>query len=129
MDCPFGCILVQVAVQNKFHHHLFRKIASWRPPGSISEVPRLDFGRLGGRFFRDFGPLDRRNAGTDFELEAKAAQLQLGTQVARPSTSKFGPDLLLQSQAEIFRRSGWAAVLPPGGFNGIEKDLMVLPST
>ena len=58
----------------------------------VLEGSRLDFGSPGprfwrvlGSFFRDFGPLGRRSAGTDFELEAKAVQLQLGAQVASSS--------------------------------------------
>ena len=38
---------------------------------------RAGFWRVLGPFFRDVGPLGRRNAGTDFELEAKALQFQL----------------------------------------------------
>ena len=32
----------------------------------------LRFWRVLGSFFRDFGPLGRRNAGTDFELKTQA---------------------------------------------------------
>ena len=56
--------------------------ASWLDFGS----PGLDFGgpgprfrRVLGRIFRDFGRLGRENAGTDFELAAKAARFQLGS--------------------------------------------------
>jgi len=38
-----------------------------------------------GPFFRDFGLLGKRKAGTDFELEAKAAQFQFETQLSRSS--------------------------------------------
>ena len=38
----------------------------WRPRASILEGS--------GIIFRDFGPLGRRNAGTDFELKTQAAQ-------------------------------------------------------
>ena len=66
--------------------------------------PRARFWRVLGPFFRDLGPLGKKNAGTDFELEAKAAQVQLGARVARSSyfyvevrprssTSKSGRDL------------------------------------
>ena len=55
----------------------------------VLEGSRLDFGgpearsgRVLGPFFRDFGPLGRRNAGTDFELKAKAAQFQLEAQLS-----------------------------------------------
>ena len=80
--------------------------------------PRARFWRVRGPFFRDLGPLGEKNAGTDFELEAKAAQFQLGARVARSSyfyvevrprssTSKSGRDLL--------KRVG--LVIPPrGGF-------------
>ena len=67
--------------------------------------PRARFWRVLGPFFRDLGPLGKKNAGTDFQLEAKAAQFQLGARVARSSyfyvevrprssTSKSGRDLL-----------------------------------
>ena len=87
--------------------------------------PGLDFGDPEARFqkvlegfLQDFGILGRRNAGTDFELEAKAAQFQLGAQVARSShfyvevwprssTSKSGRDLPQE----------WVGGgVPPGGF-------------
>ena len=80
--------------------------------------PRARFWRVLGPFFRDLGPLGEKNAGTDFELEAKAAQFQLGARVARSSyfyvevrprssTSKSGRDLL--------NRVGGGGP-PPGGF-------------
>ena len=67
--------------------------------------PGARFWRVLGSFFRDLGPLGETNAVTDFDLEAKAAQFQLGTRVARSSyfyvevrprssTSKSGRDLL-----------------------------------
>ena len=80
--------------------------------------PRARFWRVPGLLFRDLGPLGEKNAGTDFELEAKAAQFQLGARVARSSyfyvevrprssTSKSGRDLL--------KRVGGGDP-PPGGF-------------
>ena len=93
----------------------------------VLEGSKLDFGGPGtrfwqvlGSFFQDFGPLGRRNAGTDFELEAKAVQLQLGAQVA---SSSF--PLPRRSSATIFylkvgpRSSagvGGRRCPPPGGF-------------
>ena len=50
-----------------------------RPRGSILEVLE--------RFFRDLESLGREHAGTDFELEAKAARFQLGAPVARAHSS------------------------------------------
>ena len=71
---------------------------------------RARFWKVLGRFVRGFGPPVRRNAGTDFELEAKAAQFQLEAPVAHL--------LLHQSSATIFPKGGWAAVPPPrGSFN------------
>ena len=90
----------------------------------VLEGSGLDFGGPGarfwkvlGQFFRDLGPLGEKNAGTDFELEAKAARFQLGARVARSSsfyvevrprssTSKSGRDLL--------KRVGGGGP-PPGG--------------
>ena len=81
-------------------------------------APRAGFWRVQGPFFRDLGPLGEKNAGTDFELEAKAAQFQLGARVARSSyfyvevrprssTSKSGRDLL--------KRVGGGGLPPRGG--------------
>ena len=80
--------------------------------------PEARFWRVRGSFFRDFKPLGRRNAGTDFELRAKAAQFQLEDQLGRSShfyvevrprssTSKSGRDLPQE----------WVGGgVPPGGF-------------
>ena len=83
------------------------------------ERPEARFCRVLASFVRDFGPLGRKNAGTDFELEVKAAQFQLGAQVGRSSYfyAEFGRDLLHRSQAEMLRRSGWAPMSPAGSFN------------
>ena len=54
---------------------------------------------------------------SNFELKLRNSSLKLSLAVLPASTSKFGRDLLRQSQAEIFRRSGWAAVSPLGGFD------------
>ena len=37
----------------------------------------LQFWRVLGLFFRDFGPLGRRNAGTDFELKTQAIPVEV----------------------------------------------------
>ena len=94
-------------------------MASWRPPGSILEAPGLDFGGFGDHFFEIFGLLAREMLEliSNFELKLRNSSLKLSLTVLPTSTSKFGRDLLHPSQAEIFRRSGWAAVSPLGGFN------------
>ena len=71
-----------------------------RPRASILEGP--------GMIFRDFWLLGRENAGTDFELAAKAARFQLGARVARSSHS----NIELQPR---FSQEGWPAVNPPWG--------------
>ena len=60
----------------------------------VLEASKLRFGGSGHRFgrvrepiFRDFEPPGTKTAGTDFELEAKAAQFQLGARVGRSSQS------------------------------------------
>ena len=80
--------------------------------------PEARFWRVRGSFFRDLRPLGRRNARTDFELRAKAAQFQLEDQLGRSSpfyvevrprsaTSKSGRDLPQE----------WVGGgVPPGGF-------------
>ena len=91
----------------------------------VLEASKLRFGGSGHRFgrvrepiFRDFEPPGTKTAGTDFELEAKAAQFQLGARVARSSyfyvevrpqssTSKSGRDLLKRVVG---------GDPPPGGF-------------
>ena len=77
--------------------------------------PGLDFGgpgprfrRVLGRIFRDFGLLGKENAGTDFELAAKAARFQLEAPVARSSYSYF-------ELRPRFSQEGWPAVIPPQG--------------
>ena len=82
----------------------------------VLEDSRLDFEGPGARFsrvlvriFRDFGLLDRENAGTDFELAAKAAQFQPEARVARSSYSHID----LQPRFPEGRVGGGA---PPGGF-------------
>ena len=81
----------------------------------VLEGSGLDFGgpgprfwRVLGRIFRDFGLLGKENAGTDFELAAKAARFQLGARVARSSHS----NIELQPR---FSQEGWPAVNPPWG--------------
>ena len=79
----------------------------------VLEASKLRFGGSGHRFgrvrepiFRDFEPPGTKTAGTDFELEAKAAQFQLVLELgALPS----------MVGVEIFRRSGRPAVTPPPG--------------
>ena len=63
---------------------------------NVLEGSGLDFGgpgarfrRVLGQFFRDFALLSWENAGTDFELAAKAAQFQLEARVARSSYSNI----------------------------------------
>ena len=51
--------------------------------------PGPRFRRVLGRIFRDFGLLGKENAGTDFELAAKAARFQLEAPVARSSYSNI----------------------------------------
>ena len=70
--------------------------------------PWARFRRVLGRIFRDFGLLGEENAGTDFELAAKAARFQLGDRVARLSYS----NIELQPR---FSQEGWPAVIPPWG--------------
>ena len=84
----------------------------------VLEGSGLDFGSPGprfrrvlGRIFRDFGLLGRENAGTDFELAAKAARFQLGARVARSSHS----NIELQPRFSEGRVGGGGP--PPGGFN------------
>ena len=65
----------------------------------VLEASKLRFGGSGHRFgrvrepiFRDFEPPGTKTAGTDFELEAKAAQFQLGARVGqsrRPILSQW----------------------------------------
>ena len=58
-------------------------------PGLDFGVPGPRFWRVLGRIFRDFGLLGKENAGTDFELAAKAARFQLEAPVARSSYSNI----------------------------------------
>ena len=62
-----------------------------------------------GSIFQGFGPVGKNNAGTDFALEAKAAQFQLEVQVAHSSHS------YIKVRGES---TEWVAggVLPSGGF-------------
>ena len=94
-------------------------MASWRAPGSILEAPSLDFGGFGDHLFEILSLLagEMLELISNFELKLRNSSLKLSLAVLPASTSKFGRDLLRQSRAEIFRRSGWAAVSPPGGFN------------
>ena len=94
-------------------------MASWEAPGSILEAPRLDFGGFGDHFFEILGLLagEMLELISNFELELRNSSLKLSLAVLPASSSKFGRDLLRQSQAEIFRRSGWAAVSLLGGFD------------
>ena len=82
----------------------------------VLEGSRLDFGgpkarfwRVLAPFFRDFGPLGKRNAGTDFELKAKAAQFQLGAQVGHSSY------FYVEVRPRSSHREGGRAVSPFGG--------------
>ena len=87
--------------------------------GLVFGGPGARFWTVWGCFFGNFGSLDRRNAETHFEFELTAGycSLELQSAVVLTSVSTFGHDLLPQSQAEIFRRSGWAVVSLPGGFD------------
>ena len=82
----------------------------------VLEASGLEFGGPGPRFwrvrasfFRDLGPLGEKNAGTNFELEAEAAQFQLGARVGCSSLDFRGRDLPQE----------WVAggVPPPGGLS------------
>ena len=82
----------------------------------VFEGSGLDFGgpeprfrRVPGRIFRDFGLLGKDNAGTDFELAAKAARFQLEAPVARSSYSNVEP------QPRFSRGEGGRRWSPPGG--------------
>ena len=94
-------------------------MASWRAPGSILEAPGLDFGRLWNDFFEILGLLagNMLELISNLKLKLRNSSLKLSLAALPASTSKFGRDLLHPSQAEIFRRSGWAAVSPLGGFD------------
>ena len=83
------------------------------------EASGLDFGGFGDHFFEILGSLagEMLELISNFELKLRNSSLKLNLTVLPASTSKFRHDLLRQSQAEIFRRSGWAAVSPLGGFN------------
>ena len=85
---------------------------------SVLEGSGLDFKGPGprfrkvlGRIFRDFGLLGKENAGTDFELAAKAARFQLGARVARSSHSN------IELQPRFSRREGGRRWSPPGGLS------------
>ena len=84
----------------------------------VLEGSGLDFGGSGprfwrvlGRIFRDFGLLGKENAGTDFELAAKAARFQLEAPVARSSYSYF------ELRPRFSRRGGGRRWSPPGGLS------------
>ena len=73
-------------------------MASWRPPGSILEASGLHFGGSGPHFRRLWTSyLEPRTPRTPKNLQKQ----KLHHKVARPP------------------KGGWAAVTPPGGFNGI----------
>ena len=79
-------------------------MASWRAPGSILEVPGLDFEGFGDHFFEIRGVLARKMQEliSNLKLKLRNSSLELELPVLLTSTSKFGRDLLHQSQAEIF---------------------------
>ena len=69
------------------------------------EDPKLEFGSSGDDFFEIFGPLGTKNAGTAFDFKQKLCNSSLELKlIVLPSI--FG--------VEIFPRSGWPAVSPPG---------------
>ena len=90
----------------------------------VLEGSGLDFGGPGARFlkvlgpfFRVLGPLGEKNAGTDCELEAKAARFQLGARAAR--SSSFYVEVRPRSSTSmsgrgLLKRVGGGAP-PPGG--------------
>ena len=79
-------------------------MASWRAPGSILEALGLDFGGFWDHFFELWGLLPRKMQELIANLKPKLgnSSLELELPVLLTSTSKFGRDLLHQSQAEIF---------------------------
>ena len=70
-------------------------MASWRPPGSILEAPGLHFGGSGPHF---------RRLWTSY-LEPRT-----------PRTPKNLPKQNLDHKVARPPKGGWAAVIPPGGF-------------
>ena len=75
-------------------------MASWRPPGSILKASGLHFGGSGPHFRRLWTSyLEPRTPRTPKNLQKQ----KLHHKVARPP------------------KGGWAAVTPPGGFNGIRR--------
>ena len=79
--------------------------------------PGARFWRVLGPFFRVLGPLGEKNAGTDCELEAKAARFQLGARVAR--SSYFYVEVRPRSSAStsgrgLLKRVGGGAPPPRG---------------
>ena len=98
---------------------LFKSIGpTWLPRGLLDRFG-VDLGGFWEDFFEIWGFLARemQEPISNLKLKLRNSSLELKVAVLLTSASKFGRDLLPQGQAEIFRRSGWAAVSPPGGFN------------
>ena len=97
-------------------------MASWRPPGSILEAPRLDLGEFWDQFFDILGLCagEVQELISNSNLKLCKCGLELTFAFLSTSASKFGRDL---PEGRV-----GGGVRPPGGFNGIGAKLAILAS-